>query len=92
MKLKVIDRIKHWHSGTESIEEKIEEPPYTVFGHTSISPRFSLIMKYKGLKEIMDLMRNGDSLRITMHAGNEATEYSIVREAVPVEGNTGRGE
>lgn len=54
-------------------------PPYTVFGHSTLMPSFSISMKVDGLKQILSLANDEDSLRITLH-DKEMTEYEIIRK------------
>jgi len=59
----------------------IIDPPYTVFGHSVLMPSFNITMTVKGLKEILSLANESDSIRVTLH-DKKATEYEIIRKKV----------
>jgi hypothetical protein len=63
----------------------IVNPPYTVFGHSVLMPSFSISMTVKGLKEILSLAKEDDSLRITLHS-HKLTEYEIIRKRTDCNG------
>ena len=59
-------------------EYLIIDPPYTIFGHSTLRPSFSLVMKVDGLKKMIENLSNDDSFRIEIfHDG--ATEYSFLK-------------
>lgn len=49
--------------------------PYTVIGHTCLTPSFSLFLQGSGLKEIVKLLRDGEDLRITV---GEVSKFEII--------------
>ena len=55
----------------------IIDPPYTVLGHTTLMPKFSITMKINGLKKMLSLANNDDSFRITIY-DKKMTEYAII--------------
>jgi len=57
----------------------ITNPPYTVFGHSVLMPKFVITMKIDGLKEMLSLANNDDSFRISVY-DKKMTEYAIIRK------------
>ena len=55
----------------------IIDPPYTVFGHSTLMSKFSITMKINGLKEMLSLANDGDGFRITIY-DKKMTEYAII--------------
>jgi hypothetical protein len=67
-------------SASENKEYLILDPPYTVFGHTSLPPSsFSIIMKVGGLREMLEGLSNKDSFRIEIF-NRKNTEFSFVKD------------
>ena len=61
----------------EDIKEKIG---YTIVGHSSLIPEFSIALKGKGIKKIAELIENDeDMVHITLYAGTRASEIDISR-------------
>lgn len=60
-------------------EYLILDPPYTVYGHTSLSPQiFSLVMNVGPLKQMIENLGDDDSFRIEIFNG-KPIEYSYIK-------------
>ena len=73
MKTKIVKKCQ-----SQDKEYLILDPPYTIFGHDTLNPGFSLIMKVGGLKEMLKDLDSEDSFRIEIFH-NKATEYSFFK-------------
>ena len=60
-------------------EYLITNPPYTIFGHSTLHPSFSIIMKVGGLKEMIENLSDEDSFRIELFHDREM-EYSFIKK------------
>lgn len=62
------------------IEKKIiQNPPYTVYGHTVLTPSFSVIMKIEGLRKMLEGLDSEDSFQIEVFE-NKQPEYTIIKK------------
>lgn len=77
MKTKIVKK-----SASDHPEHQIEDPPYTVFAHTTIPTSIRLTMRVGGLRKIIDEndLKDEDTLRIEVFGGMKATEYSFIRK------------
>jgi len=64
--------------GSDEPEYLITDPPYTVFGHTSLPESFGVTMKVGGLRKMIAALGDDDTFRIEMFAGTKGTEYSFI--------------
>ena len=64
--------------GYERKLREYRELPHTVIGTTIIPQKFSLFLRGEGLKKIVEQMREGEDLRITVYAENYLTKFEIV--------------
>ena len=53
------------------------DPGYLVVGHTSLTPEFHLVLTQEGLRKVLALLKNGESLDITI--GQETTTIRAVK-------------
>ena len=60
-------------------EHQFVEPPYTVFGHTSIPQSFNIAMKVGGLKKMLEELDGDDTFRIEIFSDGH-TEYSYIKQ------------
>lgn len=62
-------------------ERLIENPPYTIFGNTSIPSSFCITMKAGGLRKMLDEFKldGEDTFRIEVFSGARATEFSFIK-------------
>ena len=59
-------------------EYLIIDPPYTIFGNSTLRPSFSIIMRVEGLKKMIENLSDDDSFRIEVFH-DSATEYSFIK-------------
>lgn len=59
------------------ILREYEDIPYTVVGHSSLLEKFAIFLRGEGLKKIVEQMREGEDLRITVFTQNQA-KFEIV--------------
>ena len=52
--------------------------PYTLMGHSSLPTEYEIFLTGKGLKKIVNQMREGEDLRITIFANNKQSTFEIV--------------
>lgn len=67
----------------EKYDEMIEQYkdfPYTIVGHTCLTPDFNITFEANGIKKIAKLLNKGDLLKITIHSDGKATEFKISRK------------
>lgn len=53
------------------------EIPYTIIGHTSLIPRFSITLKGEGIKKVVSQLKKNEDLRIVI--GDRFSDITAVR-------------
>ena len=48
------------------ILKEYKDMPYTIIGHTSLMPKFRIFLRGDSLRTILEQMREGEDLRITV--------------------------
>lgn len=78
LKTKITGERSGWN-GRKIVTEVFTDPPYTVFGSTSLPQEFHITMTVKGLRQMLEGLSDDDSFGVTCFANNRATEYSFIR-------------
>jgi len=74
IKTKLVQKI-----GEFNLEKRVVvNPPYTVYGHSTLLPSFSMSMKVGGLRKMLVGLADEDSFGITV--SDKMTEYTIVKK------------
>lgn len=51
---------------------------YTIIAHSTLLPEFGIFLRGKGLKEIVNLMKDDEDLQITVFSDSRATKFEII--------------